>query len=177
MRLTPVPILAAALALAGAARAEVIDAQPNGFEVKQAADIAAPPAKVWDALGHIGAWWNSQHTFSGDAKNLSLELKVGGCFCEALKGGGSVGHMIVIYVQPGQTARLSGTLGPLQSMGLAGHLTWTLADKNGHTTFTQTYDVGGYARGGVGQLASPVDGVLGEQLARLKKFVETGAPG
>ena len=177
MRPTQIAVLAAALALAGGARAEVVDAQSNGFEVRQAADIAAPAAKVWDALGHIGAWWNSQHTFSGDAKNLSLELKAGGCLCETLEGGGGVGHMIVICVQPGHAARLSGALGPLQSLGLAGHLTWTLAEKDGHTTLTQTYDVGGYVRGGAGQLAAPVDSVLGEQLARLKRYVETGAPG
>jgi uncharacterized protein YndB with AHSA1/START domain len=177
MRATWFPTLAAALALAGAARAEVVDAQANGFEVKETADIAAPAAKVWDALGHIGAWWNSQHSFSGDAKNLAIELKSGGCWCETLKGGGGVSHMTVIYVLPGQEVRLSGALGPLQSMGLAGHLTWTLTQKDGRTAFTQTYGVGGYARGGAGQLAAPVDSVLGEQLGRLKRYVETGAPG
>jgi uncharacterized protein YndB with AHSA1/START domain len=177
MRATCIPVLAAALALAGAARAEVVDAQPGGFEVKETADIAAPAAKVWEALGHIGEWWNPQHTFSGDAKNLSLALENGGCFCETLKGGGGASHMMVVDVQPGHAARLSGALGPLQSMGLAAHLTWTLTEKAGHTAFTQTYDVGGYAKGGAAALAAPVDSVLGEQLTRLKRYVETGAPG
>jgi hypothetical protein len=38
-----------------------------------------------------------------------------------------------------------------------------------------TYDVGGYAKGGLAETyAAPVDEVLGQQLARLKKAVETG---
>ena len=40
-----------------------------------------------------------------------------------------------------------------------------------------TYDVGGYAKGGLAETwAAPVDQVLGGQLARLKKQVETGRP-
>jgi len=173
MRLLPA---LAALALAGAARAEVVDSQPNGFEVTQKADIAAPAARVWQALSQVGAWWNSKHTFSQDAHNLSLELKPGGCFCETLPGGGGVRHMIVVWLQPGQAVRFSGVLGPLQSTGAAGHLTWTLKEAAGHTLLTQTYDVGGYAKGGLGTLAAPVDRVLGEQLGRLKAYVETGKP-
>jgi hypothetical protein len=36
--------------------------------------------------------------------------------------------------------------------------------------------VGGYAKGGLENLAGPVDGVLGEQVRRLAKYVETGKP-
>jgi hypothetical protein len=60
--------------------------------------------------------------------------------------------------------------------GAAGHLIWQLTDKDGHTSLTQTYDVGGYYPGGLDKLAPAVDGVLGEQLERLKHYVETGKP-
>ena len=59
-------LAALALAAGGAARAEVVDANPSGFQVKQTVDIAAPSAKVWKSLGKIGSWWNSQHTWSQD---------------------------------------------------------------------------------------------------------------
>jgi hypothetical protein len=36
--------------------------------------------------------------------------------------------------------------------------------------------VGGYLRGGLGTIAAPVDSVLGQQLGRLKSYVETGEP-
>ena len=166
----------ALLSLATVARAAVVDSQPGGFEVKETVDIGARAAKVWDALGEIGAWWKSEHTYSGDAKNLSLDLKLGGCFCERLPGGGGVQHMQVVYVRPSQIVRLAGGLGPLQGTGADGHMTLALKETADHTALTLTYDVGGYAKGGLAGLAGPVDGVLGEQAARLKRYVETGKP-
>src|SRR5277367_3875178 len=93
--------MAVGLALAGtAARADVVDANASGFQVKEAVQIAAPSAKVWAALGEVGRWWNGEHSWSHDARNLSLELKPGGCWCETLPDGGGARHMTVIYTQP-----------------------------------------------------------------------------
>ena len=167
---------ALALALAGAAKAEVVDANAGGFQVKQTAEIAAPAGKVWAALGQVGDWWDSAHSWSHDAKNLSLELKPGGGWCEALPNGGGARHMTAIFIAPGKTAILDGTLGPLMFSGASGHLVWSLAEKDGRTTLTQTYYVGGYFQGGLDKLAPAVDGVLGDQLGRLKRYVETGKP-
>lgn len=170
MRLTLA--LLAVLATAGSAGAKVVDSQANGFEVSETVEIGAPTGKVWNALGQIGSWWDSEHTFSGNASNLSIDLKPGGCFCEILPGGG-VSHMLVVYARPDSVVRLSGALGPLQSTGASGHMTWTLKETAGHTTsFTLTYDVGGYAVGGLNKWAAPVDKVLGQQATRLKRFVE-----
>jgi hypothetical protein len=165
--------LAAAMA-AGVARAEVTDRSAAGFEVTEKATIAAPPAKVWDALMHPARWWSSQHTFSGDAKNLSFDPS--GCFCEQLKKG-AVRHMMVIYADGATQLRMAGALGPLQFTGADGHLGIVLKAAGAATEVTMTYDVGGYAKGGLAEtLAAPVDHVLGEQLARLKKAAETGKP-
>ncbi len=79
-------------------------------------------------------------------------------------------------VQPNRLVRLAGALGPLAATGGAGHLAIRLAPKNGGTALDLTYDFGGYAKGGMAQWAAPVDGVLGEQVARLKRYVETGKP-
>jgi len=84
--------------------------------------------------------------------------------------------MTVIFAAPGKTAILEGTLGPLMFSGAAGHLVWSLSEKDGRTILTSTYYVGGYYAGGLDKLAPAVDGVLGEQLARLKSFVEIGKP-
>jgi len=46
--------VAAGMALAGAVRADVVDANPSGFQVKETAEIAAPAEKVWAALGDFG---------------------------------------------------------------------------------------------------------------------------
>ncbi len=168
--------LAAGLALlAGAARAEVTDRSAAGFEVTERATIAAAPGKVWDAVMRPYRWWDPKHTWSGDAKNLSIDG--GGCFCEQLRRG-AVRHMTVTYADGESQLRMFGGLGPLQSTGAAGHLAIRLKPAAaGSTEVTLTYDVGGYAKGGLAETyAAPVDEVLGAQLVRLKKAVETGKP-
>lgn len=168
-------LITAAVALAAtAARAEVVDAQANGFEVRRTAVLNAPVDKVYAALAQPSQWWNKDHTWSGSAANLSLAPMAGGCFCEKLPNGGSILHMTVVYAQPGQGLRLFGGLGPLQMSGAAGHLSWTLTEKDGKTTLTQAYDAGGYMKGGLDKLAPVVDQVLGEQFDRLKVYAETG---
>src|SRR6516165_2125124 len=161
-----------ALTVAGPATAEVKSATPNGFEVVSTVTIAAPPDRVYSAFGEIGRWWSSSHTFSRDSANLSLELRAGGCFCERLKDGGSVTHMQVVYAAPGAGLRLRGALGPLQTEGVDGALSWTLKPAGGGTGVTLSYVVGGYIRGGVEQWAPRVDRVLDEQLQRLKGYIE-----
>ena len=164
-----------AMLAAAPAAAEVLDKGPNGFEVSATTQVAAPPAKLYQALLEIGRWWDGKHSWSGSAANLKLEGRAGGCLCETLPGGGSVLHMTVVYADPGKQLRLRGSLGPLQGLGVEGALTWTIKPaKDGGSELVQSYAVGGYVKGGADALAAPVDGVLGEQLARLKAFAETG---
>jgi hypothetical protein len=111
-------------------------------------------------------------TFSRDAANLSLDPRAGGCFCERLKDGGSVQHMMVVYAAPGIGLRLRGALGPLQAEGVDDALSWTFKPAAGETAVTQSYVVGGYIRSGMQQWAPRVDRVLDEQLQRLKSYAE-----
>ena len=164
------------LTVAGPALAEVKSAAPNGFEVASMATISAPADRVYSALGEVGRWWNPSHTLSRDAANLSIELRAGGCFCERLKDGGSVQHLQVVYVAPGEGLRLRGALGPLQMEGVDGTLSWALKPVEGGTSVTQSYVVGGYIRSGMEQWAPRVDRVFDEQLQRLKSFVEGKSP-
>lgn len=174
MKTTMIAAATTALALlgAGATRAEVVDAQPNGFEVRHEVVVAAPASAVWAVLVQPSKWWVPAHTWSGSAANLSLGAASGGCFCERLPNGGSVLHMTTAYAAPGAKLVLIGGLGPLQSSGASGALTFLLAEKDGRTTVTVTYDVGGYFRGGLDKIAAPVDGVLGQQVAGLKAAAE-----
>jgi uncharacterized protein YndB with AHSA1/START domain len=150
---------------------------PNGFLVKLDANVSAPKPKVYDALvGQVGSWWNPEHTYSHDAKNLSIDPRPGGCFCEKLPNGGGVEHLRVVYIAPGDILRLSGGLGPLQSSGLAGSLTWKLTGDGDNTRVQLSYSVGGFVDGGFEKLAPAVESMLNEQLSRLKLFVETGKP-
>lgn len=159
------------------AGAEVIESAASGFSVKSVARIAASPDRVYAALVQdVGRWWDPAHTYSGDSRNLSIDPKPGGCFCERLGEQGGVQHLTVVFVAPRQRLRLAGGLGPLQETGVAGSLTWDFAVRDDATEVTVTYVVGGYRPGGLQALASPVDSVLNGQLQRLKNFVEGRTP-
>lgn len=164
-----------AAALVCPATAAVNDAAPNGFSVTQSVHIAAPPDKVYAELIQPNHWWNSQHTYSGSAANLSLDPKAGGCWCEKLEAG-VVQHMTVAYAAPGEKLLLRGALGPLGTLGVAGAMNIELTAAGDGTDVKLTYNVGGYMKGGLESWAKPVDGVLGEQITRLKALLESGSP-
>jgi uncharacterized protein YndB with AHSA1/START domain len=161
--------------LPSGAHGEIVDSRPDGFESKLEASISASPDSVYRALVYrIGSWWNAEHTWSGDPKNLTIDPRPGGCFCEKLPNGGGVQHLTVIYVAPGKILRMTGVLGPLQASGLTGTMTWEFQEALGGTNVVETYSVGGYFQGGLQSIAPVVDSVLLGQLMRLKGFVETG---
>lgn len=108
-----------------------------------------------------------EHSWSGNAANLSLDPRAGGCFCERLPSRGSVEHMRVIYADPGKQLRMTGSLGPMQGEALAATLTVTLATANDGTKLSWQYKAGGYSALPFAQLAPAVDGVLAEQFHRL----------
>lgn len=156
---------------------EVIESTALGFFVRNVATINAPPSAVYAALtAKVAEWWDPAHTFSHDARNLSMDAKPGGCFCERLPDGGGVQHMTVVYASPGKLLRLTGAIGPLQEAALAGTMTWNLSQAGSGTTVELAYTVGGFRPGGFRDIPTVVDGVLRGQLARLKAFVEKGHP-
>lgn len=168
-------LAAAAFALcAAAAHAEVMDVQPSGFQVRHVASVKATPSQAYYAIARVGQWWGSDHTWSGKAANLTMDTRAGGCWCEGLPDGGSTQHMRVIHAEPGKMLRLAGALGPLVTTGASGHMTFELKSNGEMTDIIWTYDVGGYAKDGFAGWAKAVDGVLGDQMARLKVFAETG---
>jgi uncharacterized protein YndB with AHSA1/START domain len=174
-----VGLAAAQLALvvaAGSVHAEVKQSAADGFLVAQSTPVAATPAKVWAALLQPQRWWSDEHTWSGKASNLSLKPEAGGCFCERWPGG-SVEHGRVVMVMPQQLLRLDATLGPLQEFALNGVLTFRIdSGDDGRTTLTLEYRVNGASASGLDQFAPSVDGVLGQQFARLVRFAANGNP-
>lgn len=164
------------LCLSMAARAEVTDLNASGFVSKHETTVNASAGEAYKAFVGIAQWWNPAHTYSGDAANLTIDARPGGCFCERLPDGGGVQHLAVVYVAPGKALRLVGGLGPLQGSGVAGSMTWSFTPAASGTRIGLSYSVGGYFQGGFDKIAPAVDGVLGEQITRLKALIETGKP-
>ena len=169
-------ILAGLLLTATPASAEVISAGPNGFEVRHSVNLVIPQVKAYSAFSEIHNWWSKDHTYSGDASHLSLQLRPGGCFCERLEGGGGIEHLRVTYVQPGERVVLTGSLGPLLYEATAGVMDIKVERIAGGSRITMDYRAAGFAKGGAAEMAPIVDKVLGEQMKRLRVYAAGGAP-
>jgi len=168
--------LGALIMAAVPAWADVLDSASNGFTVKVTLSIQAAPDDVYRRLIGVGDWWSSQHAFSGDAHNLSIDAKAGGCFCEKLPNGGSVRHLEVVYAAPGKALTLAGALGPMQNIAATGSMKIQLSPAGGGTKLEVTYTAVGYLPAGMNTWAAPVDSVLTEQFTRLKNLIERGSP-
>lgn len=167
--------VSAALLWCPAAHAAVVESTAAGFAIQQTVHITAPADRVYAALITPAKWWNSEHTFSGSAANLSLDARAGGCFCETWNGG-SVQHLTVVDAQPGRILRLRGALGPFQGQGADGSLTFTLKVNAGGTDVALDNVMGGFIKGGFGKWPALADAMLADQMARLKRLLETGSP-
>jgi hypothetical protein len=158
------------------ARAEVIAASANGFIVRVVSEVAASPADAWRTMISPAQWWSSEHTFSGDAANLTLDPVVGGCFCETMprpadapssQRAGGVQHMRIVYIEPPRAMRLVGALGPLQSEALVGTMTMTIKPTDKGSRILWEYVVGGYMRYKVEEISPAVDRMLASQMTSL----------
>lgn len=171
--------VAALLAAAPAAEAEVASASPSGFVIQAEADVEAPPDRAWRALTRIGQWWGDEHTYSGDGGRMRLDARAGGCWCERWGNGQSVEHARVLLVMEHddvRTLRVAGGLGPLQELGAVGILTFTVAAHADGAKITMTYRVTGDAGLGLETMAPLVDMVLMEQFGRLSRYSASGSP-
>jgi uncharacterized protein YndB with AHSA1/START domain len=173
MRFTAAVTSALLIAAVSPGAADVVDKGPAGFTLRIEQRTAATPAAAYQAFVEgLALWWDGAHTYSGSSKNLSIEARPGGCFCEIFPAGGGVEHARVIYVEPGKLLRMQGALGPLQSSGVASVLTWTFEPVEGGAKITLTVATGGYLPGGFDKIAVLVDGVLKGQVARLAAYAD-----
>ncbi len=162
--------------------AETSAVSATGFIVSHRDEIKATPAETWKAIVELPRWWNSAHTFSGQAANMSLDAQAGGCWCERWTDASGARHSAmhgqVAFVQSGRVLRLFAALGPLQDLAVSAVLnivtsagTGTDAGKN---FLRISYRVSGDASAALDKLAPAVDRVLAEQFKRLKALAETG---
>jgi uncharacterized protein YndB with AHSA1/START domain len=160
----------ASLAIATPATAAVVSADDHGFEIQHSVNLVVPQAQAFAAFGQVGQWWSSEHTYSGDAKRMSLQMRPGGCFCEPLDGGGGIEHMRVTYLQPGERIVLTGSLGPLLYEATTGVMDVKVERIAGGSRVTLNYRVAGFAKGGAAAMAPLVDQVLADQMKRFRVF-------
>lgn len=170
-------MIAASLLAASAVQAKVVETGTERFVTRDIASVKTAPLATWLALIKPGEWWNPEHSWSGDAKNMTLTPQGGGCFCERIPVGdsgnssameGSARHAEVLQAFPMKVLRMRGGFGPLQGEPATGVLTITLKEVPGGTRILWEYNVGGPMRYKVAEIAPAVDAVMTEQLKRLQ---------
>lgn len=151
---------------AGPAGAEVVSSSPTHFELRLEAASSLSAEALWDRLVDPAAWWHPSHTYSGDAANLSLDVRPGGLWKEEWDGG-SVLHGRVLFIQPGSTLRLEAPFGPLQSIGA--YTIWTITitatDEGSLVVFDEVST--GPPTADMAGLAPAVERVKAEAIGRL----------
>lgn len=157
------------VAVSAPATAEALSADKHSFEVEEVVEIAPPPAGAFAAFGRIERWWSKDHTYSANSANLSLHLRRGGCFCEAVQGGG-IEHLRVTFIARPHRLVLIGSLGPLLYQATTGVMDVKSAPTPKGTRVTLNYRVIGFSKGDGDQLAPRVDNVLAEQLRRYRDY-------
>lgn len=169
--LRAMPIVAVLCAVTSPVSAAVKEAAPDHLLVAHSVEVHADAKATFRAIGEIGHWWSGEHTYSGDAKNLTLDVKAGGCLCEQWGDAGVV-HGTVLFSKPSETLRLSAPLGPLQAMGVNAILTFSLTSAGQGTKVDVTLLVNGSSASALDKLAPVIDGVIGAQVARLGQYAD-----
>ncbi len=163
-----------AMVLPAPAAAEVVGADPHGFEVSNSVTLVVPVSQAYSAFSRLNAWWGDEHTYSGKAANMQLVLRPGGCFCEAIPKGGGVEHMRVAVVQPNERVVMTGALGPVLFAAASGVMDVSFERIAGGTKVIMNYRAAGFAKGDAEKLAPQVDAVLADQLKRFRVYAAKG---
>ena len=160
-------MVAAAAALTAPASAEIRDYSPDGFALHWEAPVMQSREALWDKLVTPSRWWSSDHTYSGDAANLTLELAPGGCWCETWDGG-QIQHGRVLAVQPGKQLVISAPFGPMQSMAVNAVMTISIGEtETGETMLIKDFVATGASFQKLDELAQVVHMVQGQAFKRL----------
>lgn len=149
--------------------AEVVKASPEHYTLEQKKSCDLSPEQIWQKLIVPSSWWHPEHTYSGDAANLSLNIEAGGLWREDW-GGGSVTHGTVLYANENEILRLNAPFGPLQEMAVT--VVWTISleafEDGADITFTEIAN--GSPQSGLDAIATAVDYVKTEAINRLCDF-------
>lgn len=169
-RLSTALALILTASFATSATAEVKDSAGDGFSLQISSETklnAADSFRVF--VDDFSKWWDASHSYSGDAKNLKIDLDKA-CFLETLPKGGFVRHMELAYYHPAKRElRFTGGLGPLQAMGVQGAMSVSIQSvTETETTVSVQYNVAGFSSQQLDKIAPVVDQVL---TAQIKRFV------
>ncbi len=159
-------LLIALLLLPLTAIADIVSSSSTHYVLRHEANTTLSADELWDRLVDPAAWWHPDHTYSGSADNLSLDLKPGGLWLETWESG-AVSHGEVLLMQDKRILRLNAPFGPLQGVGA--HVIWTITIEEKETGAMVIFDESATAppTAKLDELAPAVDFVKTEAIRRL----------
>ncbi|WP_018148158.1 SRPBCC family protein [Henriciella marina] len=163
------PLCLIAACLAGLpASADIVSAKSDHYSLRHEAMSELEPKLLWQRLVQPCAWWHPDHTYSGNADHLTLDLAAGGIWMENWHVN-SVAHGTVLAVLENEMLRLDAPFGPLQGMGVNVVWTITLAPdaETGGTRIVFEEVANGSSESGLDQIAAAVDRVKQQAIMRL----------
>lgn len=164
-------LAAAVMALfAGPVSAEVVARAADSFTLRYAVGAEIAPGDIPGTLTDLPKWWDSAHTYSGSAANLSLDLTPGGCWCEKLADGTDFDHGRTVSVEADRMV-FHAPFGPMRGKTSRADLTVTWPAANRGWTPTWTMVVEGP---GIGAMAEAIDAVMGAGYQRWLHYLEYG---
>ena len=152
--------------LSGTAAAEVVSSGPGHYHLAHEANSDLDPDALWARLIKPSAWWDPEHTYSGDSNNLKLKARAGGLWQESWDGG-SVAHGHVLGAIEGKELVLDAPFGPLQKMAVQTVWVITIEPAGNGSKVTFTEQANGAAESNLDQLAPAVDFVKQNAIERL----------
>ena len=157
----------AVLAAASPAAAEIVSRSENAVTMRFAAPTRIDGVRASGSLEALPLWWDGDHSYTGDAANLSLDLAPGGCWCERMPDGTDFDHGRTVSAEDGRIL-FHAPFGPLRGKATRADLTVAWAE----TGVTWTFVIEGP---GVGAMADPVHGVMEAGFQRWVRFLEAEA--
>lgn len=156
--------------LASPAAAEVVQRSADSFTLRYELGAEIDPGDIPGSLSDVGRWWDSAHTYSGDAANLSIDMTPGGCWCEKLADGTDFEHARVVSID-GTRLVFDAPFGPLKGRATRAVLvvTWPPASHGWTPTWEMTVE-----GPGLGAMADGVDAVMQAGYRRWLRYLETG---
>ncbi len=170
-RLTASALALAAAVTATPATAEIVSRTPDGFTLRFTRTAMADAAAVPASLTALPLWWDGAHSYTGEAANLSLDLKPGGCWCEKMPDGSDFDHGRTVSVAADRIL-FHAPFGPLRGRATRADLTMTWAEAASGRVLTWTFEVEGP---GVGAMAEAVDGVMDAGFRRWSNWLITSS--
>ncbi|WP_177220206.1 helix-turn-helix domain-containing protein [Agrococcus baldri] len=143
------------------------------FHITQAIDIAAEPARVWQALvEEPAAWWGAPYQLLDGPSSFELPLQCGAAVVERQGDASALwGH--VSAVTPGSVYAWLGQMG--MGAGAWGEVRYELEATDAGTRVTLTHDSALLWDDDAAGARASYDYGWADLNARLKAFVETGA--